>query len=464
VPENQKVMHQPSSHYSLHGHQYSVSMMAMSSQESLCDDTDNNDSADVGAATGDAKQSKITVRFHQDMDWAAEDDKSHRRHQQRRKGRPLRRLRRDRRALMSIQFRDFLQLVVSPANATPTGTGSNNEEKRKNNNTNSKQELDCFSLSVCPLFASVLLPLAADRIPEVAEFQDKMRKEKVELLLNIFNDWKHDNEIFHPAQAWMHMALNQGYCRHLHNHSNLSEEVMRSFFRFVIVLAPGDDVNSQQDSLKNLGSCDSFLHWANEDEFGFDFQEAFFQEHILLNYLLAGSIGEFVGSMSRSPAEAVKTRIQTGQYDMKGAIDHVFFTAEGRKNTFDAWLAGLFRDIPHGSIQIAVFEFSKILVVNSAADIDVNTLFSEALLGGFGGALGAFVSTPSDVVVVNVMTSMNDEGETKSPKDILAKIWNEDGVNGLFSGFAERVSYWAIAVGIFLSAYCSLRQYSVTLM
>jgi hypothetical protein len=51
---------------------------------------------------------------------------------------------------------------------------------------------------------------------------------------------------------------------------------MRSFFRFVMVLAPGDDgddVKSQQDSIKSLGSCDSFLHWANEDEFGFDFQE-----------------------------------------------------------------------------------------------------------------------------------------------------------------------------------------------
>jgi hypothetical protein len=187
-------MGQQSSHFILHGHQYSVSMMAMSSQESLPGDTANNVGADVGAATVDATQSKITVHFHQDMDWAAQDDKLHRGHQQRRKGRSLSRLRRDRRALMSIHFPAFLQFVVSPANATPTGTGTdgNNEEKGKNNNTNSKHELDCFSLSVCPLFASVLLPLAADRIPEVADFQAEMRKEKVELLLNKFNDWKHD--------------------------------------------------------------------------------------------------------------------------------------------------------------------------------------------------------------------------------------------------------------------------------
>jgi len=190
----------------------------------------------------------------------------------------------------------------------------------------------------------------------------------------------------------------------------------------------------------------------------------FFQQHILLSYLFAGSIGEFIGSMSRSPAEAIKTRIQTGEYNLKEAIENIFFTPEGRKNTFDAWCAGLFRDIPHGSTQIAVFEFSKILIVNSAADIDVNTLFSEAVLGGLGGGLGAFISTPSDVVVVNVMTSMNEGGGTRSPKDILTKLWNEDGVNGLFSGFKERISYWTIAIGIFLPAYCSLRQYSLTLM
>ena len=189
----------------------------------------------------------------------------------------------------------------------------------------------------------------------------------------------------------------------------------------------------------------------------------FFQEHILLNYLLAGSIGELVGSMSRSPAEAIKTRVQTGMYDVPGAIDHVFFTDEGRKNTFSAWFAGVFRDIPHGSIQIAVFEFSKILIVNSALDVDVNTLFSEALLGGFGGAIGAFVSTPSDVVTTRIITSLEDGGEPLSAQETLAQIWNEDGLGALFSGCIERVAYWTIAVGIFLSVYCSLRQYAVSI-
>jgi hypothetical protein len=182
----------------------------------------------------------------------------------------------------------------------------------------------------------------------------------------------------------------------------------------------------------------------------------FFQEHILLNYLLAGSIGELVGSMSRSPAEAVKIRVQTGLFDVKGAINNVFFTEEGRKNTFAAWDAGVFRDIPHGSIQIAAFEFSKILIVNSAANIDVNTLLSEAMLGGFGGALGAFISTPSDVVTTKIIMNIEDGGDlVQSPMEIVSQLWNDEGLEGLFAGFVERISYWAVAVGIESSFRCT---------
>ena len=134
-----------------------------------------------------------------------------------------------------------------------------------------------------------------------------------------------------------------------------------------------------------------------------------------------------------------------------------------KDNTFAAWYAGVFRDIPHGSIQIAVFKFSKILIVNSAADIDVNTLLSEAMLGGFGGALGAFVSTPSDVVTTKVIMHIEDGGDlVQSPMEIVSQLWNDEGLEGLFAGFVERISYWAVAVGIFLSVYCSLRQYSLT--
>jgi hypothetical protein len=111
----------------------------------------------------------------------------------------------------------------------------------------------------------------------------------------------------------------------------------------------------------------------------------FFQDNVLIAYLLSGAIGELFGSMIRAPAEAVKTRIQTGK-TMADSLDEVFVNKEGRMSTFNAWSSSLFRDVPHGAIQIAVFELSKTLIIeNPNIDFDVNTLLSEAVLGALGG-------------------------------------------------------------------------------
>merc|ERR1711997_1053777 len=56
------------------------------------------------------------------------------------------------------------------------------------------------------------------------------------------------------------------------------------------------------------------------------------QNNVLLIYLLAGSIGELVGSFVRSPAEAVKIRVQTGLFDIPSSLYNIFLTQEGRKN------------------------------------------------------------------------------------------------------------------------------------
>mmetsp|Transcript_26577 Transcript_26577/g.39328 ORF Transcript_26577/g.39328 Transcript_26577/m.39328 type:complete len:564 (-) Transcript_26577:265-1956(-) len=184
---------------------------------------------------------------------------------------------------------------------------------------------------------------------------------------------------------------------------------------------------------------------------------------VLLIYLLAGSAGEVCGSFFRAPAEAVKTRIQAGLFDAPGALQNVFLDPEGRKNTINAWSASLFRDVPHGAILIATFELTKALIVDSSVDVDVNTLLAEAVLGGLGGGLGGFVSTPSDVVVTTLITSIEDGGEPLQPLDAVAQVWKEGGAAGFFSGVKERVGYWTVSYGIFLSVYCSLRQYALAI-
>lgn len=189
-------------------------------------------------------------------------------------------------------------------------------------------------------------------------------------------------------------------------------------------------------------------------------QNPFFAEHNILMYLLAGAFGELIGSIVRAPAEAVKTRVQTG-YTINNALETVLFTDDGRANTFKAWSSSCFRDVPHGAIQIAIFEGLKLFLISTPyVDIDVETLLSECLLAGIAGGIGGFLTTPADRVTTTIISS-NDKDI--SALDSLRNILNEEGPSGLFVGWPQRTLYWFFAVGIFLSAYCALRKAAIPL-
>ena len=66
-----------------------------------------------------------------------------------------------------------------------------------------------------------------------------------------------------------------------------------------------------------------------------------------------------------------------------------------------------------GAIQLALFETVKSFVINSRdLDFDVNTLLAEAVFGSIGGAVGALISTPGDIITIQLMAGLerdNDE-------------------------------------------------------
>lgn len=46
--------------------------------------------------------------------------------------------------------------------------------------------------------------------------------------------------------------------------------------------------------------------------------------------------------------------------------------------------------------------------------------------------------------------------------EVVKATWETDGLKGFFTGSLQRTLYWAPAIGIFLSVYCSLRQFAMT--
>ena len=181
----------------------------------------------------------------------------------------------------------------------------------------------------------------------------------------------------------------------------------------------------------------------------------------LLVYLLAGGVGEFCGSIIRAPSEACKTMTQTGIADGFGdALASIVTEKSRRDQVLLAWSSSLYRDVPMGAIQIAIFEGLKTFILQSPDIVfDVNTLQAEAALGALGGAIGAYVTTPTDVITTRIITDASGANEGQSVLDLGRSIVEDGGPFALLDGAAQRVLYWAPAIGIFLSCYCSIRQY-----
>mmetsp|Transcript_20781 Transcript_20781/g.64198 ORF Transcript_20781/g.64198 Transcript_20781/m.64198 type:complete len:663 (+) Transcript_20781:107-2095(+) len=179
----------------------------------------------------------------------------------------------------------------------------------------------------------------------------------------------------------------------------------------------------------------------------------------LLVYLLAGGVGELCGSFFRAPAEAVKSLTQAGvAATFPDAVSYIAATPESRARVVRAWTGSVLRDVPMGAIQISIFEGLKVYILNAPGiSIDVNTLAAEAALGSLGGLIGALVTTPFDVATTRIITATDDD--SRDVFQVMKEIVDEEGPLALFDGSLQRGLYWAPAIGLFLSCYCSIRQF-----
>lgn len=188
--------------------------------------------------------------------------------------------------------------------------------------------------------------------------------------------------------------------------------------------------------------------------------------YLLSIYLSSGAAGELVGSTARAPAEAVKNLVQTQAAGTTAeAFQLAVSTPESRLTLFRAWSASLLRDVPFGAIQLALFELIKAYILNNPdIDIDTSTLQAEAAIGTISGGIGAFVTNPSDVVTTRIITQPRGEGKAPLGAFEMGKlIFQEGGIGAFFNGSLARVLYWAPAISIFLTGYCSVRQLGVKL-
>jgi len=224
----------------------------------------------------------------------------------------------------------------------------------------------------------------------------------------------------------------------------------------------------------------------------------FFATHPLGAFLVAGALGDAVGSVVRVPAELVNKRLQCGLNDtVGGAIRDQFLNESGVENTLASWGAVLLRDMPYGAVQIAVYEQIKLAIAASAHPTVLSTLAAAAssvsaaaaagggastsaasaaaaaaaagsvvatpgilddvLVGAFAGAIAAVLTTPMDVLVTRVAVQAPrcdlDTRKYAGVRSVLARLLAEEGPSALWSGWLQRGLFYAPLIGLFFTLY-----------
>ena len=80
-------------------------------------------------------------------------------------------------------------------------------------------------------------------------------------------------------------------------------------------------------------------------------------------------------------------------------------------------------------------------------------------------AAGLLLTNPADVITTRIITSESTAAEgsenEEAPLNVFGwaqKIYAEEGFGAFWVGWQARVGYWAPAISIFLTCYCSVRQ------
>ena len=138
-----------------------------------------------------------------------------------------------------------------------------------------------------------------------------------------------------------------------------------------------------------------------------DVSNSFF---VFLILILAGSIGDALGSAFRVYCEIIVKQIQAGTLTSSQGWRVLFQTIGGTFNKDPkttraialAWIAVLCRDMPFAGLQIAFFDFYKGLF-SYLDDMGLSTFLQRALWGACAGSTAAVLTTPFDLLTTNVM-------------------------------------------------------------
>lgn len=174
----------------------------------------------------------------------------------------------------------------------------------------------------------------------------------------------------------------------------------------------------------------------------------------LVAMCLAGMLGDAVGSVVRVPAEIVNKRLQLQlSPTWRDAVNDAFLTDAGVQSTISAWAAVLWRDVPYGGLQIALYECVRLSLMRAG----YSGLAFSVIAGAVAGLFASILTTPADVLVTRLSTQPPQcYLETKrymSASATFRRIVRDEGFSALWTGAMHRGLFYMPMIGLFFAAY-----------
>jgi len=169
-------------------------------------------------------------------------------------------------------------------------------------------------------------------------------------------------------------------------------------------------------------------------------------------HLIAASAGETMACLVRVPTENVKQKMQVGAYDSMMKTARGIIQEGGFAGFYRGYLTTVMREIPFSAIQFPLYEASK-QAWGQWQGHPVNAL-QASLCGSACGGFAAAVTTPLDVTKTRLMLGADKDGVPyRGLISTMSRIYNAEGVAGLFAGIVPRVFWISIGGAVFLGSY-----------
>ncbi|KAG0672721.1 S-adenosylmethionine transporter [Pichia californica] len=179
-----------------------------------------------------------------------------------------------------------------------------------------------------------------------------------------------------------------------------------------------------------------------------------------LSHMISASFGEIMACMVRVPAEIIKQRTQSLQFNSSlESFKYILLNKSGEgvfKGLYRGWGTTIMREIPFTIIQFPLYEHLKLSWAKNE-NIDKISPIKGAICGSIAGGIAAAITTPLDVLKTRLMLNKERINVFKLAKNLFI----EEGFKVFFSGIGPRTMWISAGGAIFLGVYETVSSFLV---